>query len=140
MTASRKRPGLGWVAAAGAAALAVAWSLICPWLVALPSSQAAALLPVELAGAIVVGLIAWRAARGAAALGPRGAVRFGAVFALAGAVASLAAGLALLRPLGAAAGVALALVAGGATICIALVVMLLGAWRIGRKRGDGELE
>ncbi|MDB4968241.1 MAG: hypothetical protein JWN44_3930, partial [Myxococcales bacterium] len=62
MTPPRKRAGLGWVAAAGAAALAVAWSLFCPWLVALPPSHAAALLPVELAGALVVGLVSWRAA------------------------------------------------------------------------------
>jgi signal transduction histidine kinase len=137
---NRKRPGLGWVAAAGALALALAWSVLCPWLVALPRAHAAALIPVEAAGALVVGLLSWRASRGALALGPRGAVRLGGVVALTGTAASLAAGLVLLRALGAAAAVALALAAGGATLCIGIIVMLVAAWRIGRRRADGEPE
>lgn len=136
MTPPRKRPGLGWVAAAGALALAVAWSVVCPWLVALPRAQAWALVPVDAAGAIAVGLLAWRAGRGAVTLGPRGAVRLGGVVAIGGAAASLALALALVRPLGAAAAVALALAAGGATLYVALAVMLLAMWRIGRRRGD----
>jgi signal transduction histidine kinase len=45
-----------------------------------------------------------------------------------------------LRSLGAAAAVAQALAASGVTLCVALLVMLVAAWRIGRRRGDGEPE
>ena len=136
MTPTRKRPGLGWVTAAGAAALAVAWSLVCPWLVALPLAQATTLIPVATVGALVVGLLSWRASRGAVALGPRGAVRLGGIVALAGTTAAAAAGLVLVRPFGPAEAVAYILAAGGATLSVALIVMLLASWRIGRRRGD----
>src|SRR5260370_23853583 len=106
MTPTRNRAELGWVAAAGALTLALAWSLLCPWLIALPSAQRATLLPVHAIGALVVGILAFRQARSAAALGPRGAVHLGGVVALAGTAASLASGLTLLRSLGAAGAVA----------------------------------
>jgi signal transduction histidine kinase len=136
MTPSRRRPQVGWVAAAGALALAVAWSLLCPWLVALPSAQAHVLAPFEAFAAILVGLMAWRGTESAVALGPRGAVRMGGLLTLLGAAASVALGLSLLRSLGAAAAVAFALAAGGLTICVGLIVTLVAAWRIGRRRGD----
>jgi hypothetical protein len=135
MTPTRKTYGLGWVAAAGALTLAVAWSLLCPWLIALPAAQAATLVPVHVVGALMVGLFAFRQARSAATLGPRGAVHLGGVVALAGTVASLASGLALLRSLGAAEAVAQMLAAGGVTLSVALVVMLLASWR-SHHRGD----
>ena len=136
MTPTRRRPQLGWIAAAGAVALAVAWSLLCPWLVALPSSQARALLPFETLAAGVVGLAAWRATKSAMALGPQGAVRLGGVITVVGVAAAAALGLGLLRSLGAAAAVAFALAAGGLTICVGLLVMLMASWRMGRRRGD----
>ncbi|HEX8953822.1 MAG TPA: HAMP domain-containing sensor histidine kinase, partial [Polyangia bacterium] len=136
MTPTRRRPQVAFVAAAGAVALAAAWSLVCPWLVALPSAQARLLLPFEALGALVVGLAGWRVTDSAVALGPRGAVRLGGVMTLVGAAASAALGLSLLRPLGAAAAVALALAAGGLTICVGLLVILVAGWRIGRRRGD----
>ncbi|MGZ3426479.1 MAG: sensor histidine kinase [Polyangia bacterium] len=117
-------------------ALAVAWSLICPWLVAQPQQQARMLLPFELLAAAIVGLASWRVTESAVALGPRGAVRLGGVVTLVGAAASVALGLALLRSLGAAAAVAFALAAGGLAICVGLLVTLVGSWRIGRRRGD----
>jgi signal transduction histidine kinase len=117
-------------------ALAAAWSLICPWLVALPSAQARALLPFEALAAALVGIAAWRVTESAVALGPRGAMRLGGVVMLVGAIASIALGLGLLRSLGAAAAVAFALAAGGVTICVGLLVILVAAWRIGRRRGD----
>jgi signal transduction histidine kinase len=135
-TPTRRKPALGWIAAAGAATLAVAWCVISPWLIALGAEHAATVAPVELVGALLVGVIGWRAARGAATLGPRGAVRLGGVTALAGAAVSGAAALVLLRSLGPAAAVALALAAGGLTIVVALVVMLAALWRIGRRRGE----
>lgn len=136
MTPTRKTAGLGWVAAAGALTLAVAWSLLCPWLIALPTAAAATLVPVHLVGAIVVALLGFRQARSAAALGPRGAVHLGGVVALAGTAASLASGLALLRSLGAAEAVAQMLAAGGVSLSVALMVMLLAHWRLDRARGD----
>ncbi|HEX6839835.1 MAG TPA: hypothetical protein VF334_24840, partial [Polyangia bacterium] len=136
MTPTRRRPQVGFVAAAGAVALAAVWSLVCPWLVALPSVQARQLLLFDLLGAVVVGLVGWRVTDSAVALGPRGAIRLGSVVTLVGAAVSAALGLGLLRPLGAAAAVAFALAAGGLTICVGLIVMLVASWRIGRRRGD----
>jgi signal transduction histidine kinase len=136
MTPSRRRPQVGWVAAAGAVALAVAWSIVCPWLVALPAAQARALVPFEALGALLVGLAGWRVTESAVALGPRGSVRLGGVVMLVGAAASVALGLGLLRSLGAAAAVAFAVAAGGLTICVGLVVVMVASWRIGRRRGD----
>jgi signal transduction histidine kinase len=133
---TRRKPTLGWVAAVGALALALGWCIVCPWLTALSLARATALVPVEGAGALLVGLAGWRAARGAATLGPRGAVRLGGVMALVGTGASLVTALALLKPLGPSASVALALADGGMTICVALIVMLVAMWRIGRRRGD----
>ncbi|MCU1278906.1 MAG: hypothetical protein JWM53_2452, partial [bacterium] len=60
MTPTRRRPQLGWVAAAGAVALAMAWSVVCPWLVGLPSPQARMLRPFEGLAAVGVALAAWR--------------------------------------------------------------------------------
>jgi signal transduction histidine kinase len=105
-------------------------------LIALARDQAAAVAPVELMGALAVGVIGWRAARPAAMLGPRGAVGLGAVVALAGAIVSAVAALVLLRSLGAAEAVALALAAGGLTICVALVITLVALWRMEKRRGD----
>src|SRR5512146_1087544 len=136
MTPTRRRAQVGFVAAAGAIALAAVWSLVAPWLVALPSVQARAMLPFDLAGAAIVGLVGWRVTESVVALGPRGAVRFGGVFTLVGAALSVALGLGLLRSLGTAAAVAFALAAGGLTICVGLLVILVAAWRIGRRRGD----
>jgi len=94
------------------------------------------LLPFDALAAAVVGLAAWRATESAVALGPRGAVRLGALVMLVGSVASVGLGLGLLRSLGAAASVAFALAAGGLTLCVGLLVILVAAWRIGRRRGD----
>jgi signal transduction histidine kinase len=94
------------------------------------------LLPFEVLGAAVVGLAAWRVTESAVALGPRGAVRLGALVMLVGSIASVALGLGLLRSLGAAAAVSFALAAGGVTLCVGLLVILVAAWRIGRRRGD----
>lgn len=94
------------------------------------------LVPFELIGAVLVGLVGWRVTDSAVTLGPRGAVRLGGVVTVVGAAASVALGLCLLRPLGAAAAVAFALAAGGLTISVGLVVMLVASWRIGRRRGD----
>jgi signal transduction histidine kinase len=92
--------------------------------------------PLELLAAVAVGVIGWRAARPAATLGPRGAVGLGGVMALSGAVVSVVAALILLRSLGAAEAVGLALASGGLTICVALIVTLLALWRQGRRRSD----
>ena len=136
MAPTRRRPHVGWVAAAAAVALVVAWALVCPWLVALPTAQARLLLPFEALGGVVVALAAWRATESAVALGPRGAARLGGLVMIVGAVASVGLGLGLVRPLGAAAAVAFALAAGGVTICVGILVALVAAWRIGRRRGD----
>src|SRR5207302_194813 len=112
------------------------WSVVCPWLVALPSAQARALLPFEALAAILVGIAGWRVTESAVALGPRGSVRLGGLVMLVGALASVALGLGLLRSLGGAAAVAFAVAAGGLTICVGLIVILVASWRIGRRRGD----
>src|SRR5512135_455170 len=118
MTPTRRRPQVGFVAAAGAVALAAVWSLVCPWLVALPSVQARQLVPFDLVGAVLVGLVGWRVTDSAVALGPRGAIRLGGVVTLVGAAVAFALGV------------------GGLTICVGLIVMLVASWRIGRRRGD----
>jgi signal transduction histidine kinase len=133
---TRRKPRLGWVAAAGAVALAVGWCLVCPWLAALSPTRAAALVPVQGAGALVVGLAGWRWSLGAGALGPRGAVRLGGVIALVGALAALVVALALMRDLGVAASVALALADGGLSICVGLVLTLTAMWRLSHRRSD----
>jgi signal transduction histidine kinase len=117
-------------------ALAAAWSVVCPWLVAQPPSQARMLLPFELVAAAICGLAGWRVTDSAVALGPRGAVRLGGVITFVGALGAIALGLGLLRSLGAAAAVAFMLAAGGLAICVGLLVMLVASWRIGRRRGD----
>jgi signal transduction histidine kinase len=135
-TATRRKPGLGWISAAGAVALALAWGLVAPWLTALQRDQQAAVFPVELLGALAVGVIGWRAARPAATLGPRGAVGLGAAMALGGSLVSVAAALVLLRSLGAAEAVGLALAMAGFTISVALVITLVAWWRIAHVRGE----
>jgi signal transduction histidine kinase len=130
MTATRKR-GLSLIVAAGPVLLALAWSFFCPWLVALPRASATALYPIELAGAVVVALFAWRATRAAMALGPRGAIILGGVVALFGTSASVAAGLTVLTPIGIAEAAATALAGVGVTLLIALLVTLLAWWRLG---------
>src|SRR5260370_23685571 len=101
-TATRRKPGLGWIAVAGAIALAIAWCVVAPWLTALAPEHAASVAPVELLGAVAVGIIGWRAARPAATLGPRGAVGLGGIVAMSGAIVSAVAAPILLRSLGAA--------------------------------------
>jgi signal transduction histidine kinase len=56
--------------------------------------------------------------------------------AIAGTIVCVVAALVLLRPLGAAEAVGLALAAGGLTICVALIVTLLALWRMGGRRGE----
>jgi signal transduction histidine kinase len=127
---------LGWVAAAGALALAVGWCVVCPWLAALSPTRALGLAPLEVAAAAVVGVVAWRWSLGAGALGPRGAVRLGGVIAFGGAAVSLLVGLSLVRALGTAAAVALALADGGVAICVALGTALTAMWRMSHRRVD----
>ena len=77
MPPTRRRPHVGWVAAAGAAALAVAWALICPWLWRCRSPQARALLPFEALAAVCSSAcrLARDRDRGGARTARRGAAR-----------------------------------------------------------------